>query len=111
MKSGLCKVNLLQITGAVRSVTMNLRGEEMIEMEPSNPLIQPEEPVQVHPKGYQPRRRKRKFVACLLSALFPGFGHLYLRKFVKGSLFIDFFLIDVALLVYFSSVRMGINLP
>ncbi|WP_229717192.1 DUF4097 family beta strand repeat-containing protein [Paenibacillus aceti] len=83
----------------------------MIEMEPSNPLIQPEEPVQVHPKGYQPRRRKRKFIACLLSALFPGFGHLYLRKFVKGSLFIDFFLIDVALLVYFSSVRMGINLP
>ncbi|WMT40324.1 hypothetical protein RE628_24415 [Paenibacillus sp. D2_2] len=80
-------------------------------MEPSNSLISPEEIKQTQTRGYKPRRRKRKFIACLLSALFPGFGHLYLRKFVKGSLFIDFFLIDLALLVYFSSAHMRINVP
>ncbi|HEY4390135.1 MAG TPA: DUF4097 family beta strand repeat-containing protein [Paenibacillus sp.] len=79
-------------------------------MEPSNSLISPEIK-QTQTRGYRPRRRKRKFIACLLSALFPGFGHLYLRKFVKGSLFIDFFLIDLALLVYFSSAHMRINVP
>ena len=75
-------------------------------MEPSNLLISPEELKQKHKAGYKPRRRKRKFIACLLSALFPGFGHLYLQKFIKGSLFIDVFLIDLALLVYFSSAHM-----
>ncbi|MCM3041956.1 DUF4097 domain-containing protein [Paenibacillus motobuensis] len=80
-------------------------------MEPSNSLISPEELKQKHKAGYKPRRRKRKFIACLLSALFPGFGHLYLQKFIKGSLFIDVFLIDLALLVYFSSAHMRINVP
>ncbi|MDQ0091237.1 DUF4097 and DUF4098 domain-containing protein YvlB/TM2 domain-containing membrane protein YozV [Paenibacillus anaericanus] len=62
-------------------------------------------------KGFKPRRRKRKFIACLLSALFPGLGHLYLRMFMKGVAFIYFVIIDISALIYFSSVRMGINVP
>lgn len=63
------------------------------------------------PKGYRPRRRKRKFFACLLSALFPGLGHLYLGMILKGIFFIYFVLIDASALIYFSSVRMAINVP
>lgn len=62
-------------------------------------------------KGYQPRRRKRKLIACLLSALFPGLGHMYLRMFLKGTAFMYFIILDISALIYFSSVRMGINVP
>ncbi|WP_410772300.1 DUF4097 family beta strand repeat-containing protein [Fontibacillus sp. BL9] len=62
-------------------------------------------------KGFQPRRRKRKFIACLLSAIFPGLGHLYLKMFLKGAALIYFILLDSSALIYFSSVRGGINVP
>ncbi|MNJ34089.1 hypothetical protein D3C77_287880 [compost metagenome] len=62
-------------------------------------------------KGYQPRRRKRKLIACLLSALFPGLGHMYLRMFLKGTTFMYFIILDISALIYFSSVRMGVNVP
>ncbi|GGH38793.1 DUF4097 family beta strand repeat-containing protein [Paenibacillus segetis] len=65
----------------------------------------------VQTRGFKPRRRKRKFIACLLSALFPGLGHLYLRMFMKGVGFIYFTILDGSALIYFSSVRMGINIP
>ncbi|RUT28913.1 hypothetical protein EJP77_16020 [Paenibacillus zeisoli] len=61
--------------------------------------------------GFKPRRRKRKFVAGLLAALFPGLGHLYLRMFRKGILLIYFIVIDVSAILYFSSVRFGVNVP
>ncbi|SDG48024.1 DUF4097 and DUF4098 domain-containing protein YvlB [Fontibacillus panacisegetis] len=57
------------------------------------------------------RGRKHKFIACLLSAIFPGLGHLYLKQFIKGVIFIYFLLIDASALIYFSSVRSGINVP
>ncbi|GIP50182.1 hypothetical protein J53TS2_37730 [Paenibacillus sp. J53TS2] len=66
---------------------------------------------QVRTKGYQPRRRKRKLVACLLSALLPGLGHLYLRLYLRGLCFMYFVLIDASALIYFSSVRTAINVP
>lgn len=62
-------------------------------------------------KGYQPRRRKRKLIACLLSALFPGLGHMYLRMFLRGAAIIYFIILDISALIYFSSVRVGINVP
>lgn len=62
-------------------------------------------------KGFRPRRRKRKFIACLLAAVFPGLGHLYLKMFLKGAALIYFVLLDASALIYFSSVRSGINVP
>lgn len=64
-----------------------------------------------NPKGYQPRRRKRKLIACLLSALFPGLGHMYLSMFLRGAAIIYFIILDISALIYFSSVRVGINVP
>lgn len=67
------------------------------------------------PKGkirrYRPRRLKRKFMACMLSALLPGLGHLYLRMFWRGIAIIYFLILDASALIYFSSVRMTINIP
>ncbi|WP_178021925.1 DUF4097 family beta strand repeat-containing protein [uncultured Paenibacillus sp.] len=68
-------------------------------------------PLQTRTQGYRPRRRKRKLVACLLSALLPGLGHLYLRLYLRGLCFMYFVLIDASALIYFSSVRMAINVP
>ncbi|WP_018754058.1 DUF4097 family beta strand repeat-containing protein [Paenibacillus sanguinis] len=65
----------------------------------------------IRAKGFAPRRRKRKAVACLLSALFPGLGHLYLRLFIRGLSMIYFVLIDVSAMIYFSSVRSVMNVP
>lgn len=62
-------------------------------------------------RGYRPRRRKRKVIACLLAAIFPGLGHLYLKLLPQGAAFISLFLLDISALVYFSSVRSGINVP
>lgn len=62
-------------------------------------------------KRYRPRRLKRKFMACLLSALLPGLGHLYLRMFWRGIAIIYFLILDASALIYFSSVRMTINIP
>lgn len=76
------------------------------DMMPMQPPAGPE-----RTKGYKPRRRKRKAIACLLSALFPGLGHLYLRLFFRAIAFIYFVLIDASALIYFSSVRMAINVP
>lgn len=61
--------------------------------------------------GFKPRRRKRKFFAGLLAALFPGLGHLYLRMFRKGIFLIYLVVIDVSAILYFSSVRIGVNVP
>lgn len=60
---------------------------------------------------YRSRRRKRKFMACMLSALLPGLGHLYLRMFWRGIAIVYFLILDASALIYFSSVRMTINIP
>lgn len=57
------------------------------------------------------RGRKHKFIACFLTAIFPGLGHLYLKQLMKGIMIIYFILIDISALIYFSSVRMGVNVP
>lgn len=62
-------------------------------------------------RGFRPRRRKRKVVACLLAAGFPGLGHLYLKLPVQGTTLISLFLLDISSLIYFSSVRAALNLP
>ncbi|WP_019637529.1 DUF4097 family beta strand repeat-containing protein [Paenibacillus fonticola] len=50
-------------------------------------------------------------MACMLSALFPGLGHLYLRMFWRGIAIIYFLILDATALIYFSSIRMTINIP
>lgn len=66
---------------------------------------------QARKEGGQLRRRKLKLLSVFLSALLPGLGHLYLRLFVKGVLLIYLILIDAVSLIYFSSIRMQINVP
>ncbi|WP_235847676.1 DUF4097 family beta strand repeat-containing protein [Paenibacillus tuaregi] len=61
--------------------------------------------------GFKPRRRKRKFIAGLLAALFPGLGHLYLRLFRKGIFLIYLIVLDVSAILYFSSAKLGVNVP
>lgn len=76
------------------------------------PETGPERQTSTAAKGMKSRRgRKLKFIAGLLSAIFPGLGHIYLKQFLKGVLFIYFILIDASALIYFSSVRSGINVP
>lgn len=81
------------------------------DMRPEEVQVRHKNKAVLRSKGYRPRRQKRKFIACLLSALFPGMGHLYLSMFVKGASLIYFVLIDSAALIFFSSVRGGINIP
>lgn len=70
--------------------------------EPDKPYIPPRQ---------KRRPRKRKFIAGLLAAVIPGTGHLYLRLLRKGISFIFLILLDIAALVYFSSIGMQINVP
>ncbi|WP_229522512.1 DUF4097 family beta strand repeat-containing protein [Paenibacillus monticola] len=55
--------------------------------------------------------RKRKFIAGLLAAIIPGSGHLYFGLLRKGISFIFLILLDIAALLYFSSIGMQINVP
>ena len=56
-------------------------------------------------------RTKHKFIAGLLSALFPGFGHLYLGVYIKGLTFIFLLVLDLLALIYFSTIGIQINVP
>lgn len=56
-------------------------------------------------------RKKHKFIAGLLSALFPGLGHLYLGVYIKGLTFIFLLLLDLSALLYFSTIGIQINVP
>lgn len=57
------------------------------------------------------RPRKRKFIAGLLAALIPGTGHIYFGLLRKGISFIFIILLDIAAMLYFSSIGMQINVP
>lgn len=56
-------------------------------------------------------RRRRKFPALLLAALFPGMGHVYLGLYRKGITFIMLLILDISAMLYFSSIGMQINVP
>ncbi|WP_235950245.1 DUF4097 family beta strand repeat-containing protein [Paenibacillus apii] len=54
---------------------------------------------------------KRKFIAGLLSAVIPGAGHFYLGLLRKGISLLFVIALDIAALLYFSSIGMQINVP
>ncbi|MCM3786374.1 DUF4097 family beta strand repeat-containing protein [Neobacillus mesonae] len=57
------------------------------------------------------KKNMHKFIAGLLSALLPGFGHIYLGLYIKGLTFIFLLLLDLTALLYFSSIGIQINVP
>ncbi|GGG11396.1 hypothetical protein GCM10010912_64730 [Paenibacillus albidus] len=57
------------------------------------------------------RTRKSKFIAGLLAAIIPGTGHIYFGLLRKGISVIFLILLDIAALLYFSSIGMQINVP
>lgn len=63
------------------------------------------------PPRRKQRPRKRKFIAGLLAALIPGTGHLYFGLLRKGISFIFIILLDIAAMLYFSSIGMQVNVP
>ncbi|WP_228745234.1 DUF4097 family beta strand repeat-containing protein [Paenibacillus sp. S150] len=65
----------------------------------------------IPPRPKRRPRRKRKFIAGLLAALVPGTGHIYFGLLRKGISFIFIILLDIAALLYFSSIGMQINVP
>ncbi|WP_246188183.1 DUF4097 family beta strand repeat-containing protein [Paenibacillus tengchongensis] len=70
-----------------------------------------EAPVVIPRRQKRRRLRKRKFIAGLLAALIPGTGHLYLGLLRKGISVIFIILLDIAAMLYFSSIGMQINVP
>lgn len=65
----------------------------------------------VIPPRTKRRPVKRKFIAGLLAAIIPGAGHLYLGLLRKGISFLFAIILDIAALLYFSSIGMQINVP
>ncbi|MDT3427552.1 DUF4097 and DUF4098 domain-containing protein YvlB [Paenibacillus forsythiae] len=66
---------------------------------------------EVIPPRQKQRPVKRKFIAGLLAAMVPGAGHLYLGLLRKGISFPFLIVLDIAALLYFSSIGMQINVP
>ncbi|WP_025690306.1 DUF4097 family beta strand repeat-containing protein [Paenibacillus zanthoxyli] len=66
---------------------------------------------EVIPPRKKQRPIKRKFIAGLLAAIVPGTGHLYLGLLRKGISFPFVIVLDIAALLYFSSIGMQINVP
>ncbi|WP_240479654.1 DUF4097 family beta strand repeat-containing protein [Paenibacillus wynnii] len=87
-------------------VTEALNDSEILE---SDGLDNMSEVIPPRPKRRRPR--KHKFVAGLLAVLIPGTGHLYLGLLRKGISLIFIILLDIAALLYFSSIGMQINVP
>ncbi|OWA33062.1 hypothetical protein B9G55_23170 [Saccharibacillus sp. O16] len=54
---------------------------------------------------------KRKLIACLLSAVIPGTGHIYLGLIQKGLAFILTIILVIEALLYFSATGIKINVP
>lgn len=85
-------------------------GEEK-DLMPEESLDDEQQTAPVIPPRTKRRPRKRKFVAGLLAALIPGTGHLYFGLLRKGITMIFIILLDIAALLYFSSIGMQINVP
>lgn len=60
---------------------------------------------------HKTKRQKRKLIACLLSAVIPGTGHIYLGLIQKGLSFILTILLVIEALLYFSATGIKINVP
>ncbi len=56
-------------------------------------------------------RQKRTTIACILSAVIPGAGHLYLGLIQKGVSFMLSILLVIEALLYFSATGIKINVP
>ncbi|WP_051507420.1 DUF6677 family protein [Saccharibacillus sacchari] len=56
-------------------------------------------------------RQKRTTIACILSAVIPGAGHLYLGLIQKGVSFMLSILLVIEALLYFSATGIQINVP
>ncbi|WP_379163009.1 DUF4097 domain-containing protein [Paenibacillus sp. sgz5001063] len=74
-------------------------------------VVQEQKQPLIPPRLKRRPRRKRKFIAGLLAALIPGTGHIYFGLLRKGIAFIFIILLDIAALIYFSSIGMQINVP
>ncbi|MGZ9587322.1 hypothetical protein [Paenibacillus marinisediminis] len=74
--------------------------------DPNAPYYHVQEP----PFMNQKPPRKSKFVAVMLSALFPGLGHFYLGLMQRGLLMMMLLALDIVAIVYFTS-NMGANVP
>lgn len=72
--------------------------------------VMPPKPPEIPPRQKK-RPRKRKFIAGLLAAVIPGSGHLYFGLLRKGISFLFIILLDIAAMLYFSSIGMQINVP
>ncbi|OWR26459.1 hypothetical protein CDO73_25520 [Saccharibacillus sp. O23] len=57
------------------------------------------------------KKQKRKLIACLLSAVVPGTGHIYLGLIQKGFSFVLTILLVIEALLYFSATGIKINVP
>ena len=55
--------------------------------------------------------KKSKFVASLLSFIFPGVGHFYLGLMQRGLIIIMLLALDIVAIVYFSAVDAKVNVP
>jgi hypothetical protein len=92
--------------------TSDIRPEQEEMQEHSAPDSSPEASQRTRiPPRPKRRRRKRKFIAGLLSAIIPGSGHIYFGLLRKGISFIFIILLDIAALLFFSSIGMQINVP
>lgn len=60
---------------------------------------------------HKTKKQKRKLIACLLSAVVPGTGHIYLGLIQKGLSFILTILLVIEALLYFSATGIKINVP
>ncbi|WP_223879894.1 DUF4097 family beta strand repeat-containing protein [Paenibacillus spiritus] len=85
------------------------RAGSGLDREPEETVDSDEEPV-IPPRPKQ-RRYKRKFTAGLLAALIPGTGHLYFGLIRKGISIVFLIILDIAALLYFSSIGIQINVP
>lgn len=83
---------------------MNVTEQPSVPEDLNNPEVIP-------PRPKRRRPRKHKFLAGLLAVLIPGTGHLYLGLLRKGISLIFVILLDIAALLYFSSIGMQINVP
>ncbi|MBN3525389.1 TM2 domain-containing protein [Paenibacillus apiarius] len=55
--------------------------------------------------------KKSKFIAVLLSFIFPGVGHFYLGLMQRGLIIIMLLALDIVAIVYFSAVDAKVNVP
>ncbi|WP_379131431.1 DUF4097 domain-containing protein [Paenibacillus sp. sgz500958] len=86
-------------------------SEELGNTADRDTTVPAEERAIIPPRPKRRPPRKHKFLAGLLAVFLPGAGHLYLGLFRTGISLIFLILVDIASLLYFSSIGMQINVP